>query len=131
MERLQERLGNANRALIAFREVVVNDNPSAIERDAAIQRFEFSFEACWKTGRQFLFDVEGLDIGSPKGVIRSFREVGVFSEDETILSLQMTDDRNLTVHTYNEALAMEIYAKLPKYYSLLCDWIARLERKIR
>lgn len=101
MERLQERLENANRALAAFHEVVVNDNPSTI-----------------------------LDIGSPKGVVRSFREVGVFSEDETILALQMTDDRNLTIHTYNEELEIEIHGRLPDYYNLLSDWIDRLKAKI-
>ncbi|RYG74453.1 DUF86 domain-containing protein [Lentibacillus lipolyticus] len=131
MERLQERLGNANRALTAFYEVVGNDKPSTVERDAAIQRFEFSFEVCWKAGKQFLFNVEGLDVGSPKGVIRSFREVGVLSENEAILGLQMADDRNLTVHTYNEDLAMEIYGRLQQYYNLLRAWANRMESRIK
>ncbi|SFA89943.1 Nucleotidyltransferase substrate binding protein like [Lentibacillus halodurans] len=86
MERLRERMENVNRTLTAFHELVVND-PSTIERDAAIQRFKFSFEACWKTGKQFSFDIEGLDIGSSKGVIHSSREVCVLSEEESILGL--------------------------------------------
>ncbi|TFJ91819.1 HI0074 family nucleotidyltransferase substrate-binding subunit [Lentibacillus salicampi] len=131
MERLRERLQTANRTLTAFQEVVVNEEPTAIERDAAIQRFEFSFEACWKAGKQFLFDIEGLDIGSPKGVLRSFREVGVFSGDETILGLQMADDRNLTVHTYHEELAIEIYGRLSQYYQLLYDWIDRMNNRMQ
>jgi nucleotidyltransferase substrate binding protein (TIGR01987 family) len=130
MERLLERLQLANKALKAFHEVLQIDIPSSIERDAAIQRFEFSFEACWKAGKQFLFDIEGLDIGSPKGVIRSFREIGIFSEDETVLGLKMVDDRNLTVHTYNEELAIEIFKKLPKYYELLHKLMDRITSKI-
>lgn len=69
MERLHERIEVANKALNAFHEIIVIETPFTIERDAGIQRFEFSFEACWKTGKQYLYDVEGLDIGSPKGVI--------------------------------------------------------------
>lgn len=129
MERLNERLKVAARALHTFHELVQIEQPSSIERDAAIQRFEFSFEACWKAGKQFLYDIEGLDIGSPKGVIRSFREIGVLSEDETVLSLQMVDDRNLTSHTYNEGLSNEIFKKVPKYYQLLHDWIKRINTR--
>src|SRR5699024_9361964 len=112
MERLFERLHLANNALNRFGELAEIEKPSTIERDAALQRFEFSLEACWRAGKQFLIDVEGLDIGSPKGVVRSTREVGIFSEEETILALHMIDDRNRTVHTYNEKLAMEIFRNL-------------------
>jgi len=35
----------------------------------------------------------------------------------------MTDDRNLTVHTYNEKLAMEIYGRLRTYQSILRAWL--------
>ncbi|HML34188.1 MAG TPA: hypothetical protein PKC64_15325 [Sporomusa sphaeroides] len=34
----------------------------------------------------------------------------------------MADDRNLTVHTYNEALAVEIYSRLHAYTELLRCW---------
>jgi nucleotidyltransferase substrate binding protein (TIGR01987 family) len=130
MERLLERLQLANKALIAFHEVLQLENPSSIVRDAAIQRFEFSYEACWKTGKQYLYDVEGLDIGSPKGVIRSFREVGIFSDNETIHALKMVDDRNLTVHTYNEELSVEIFKKLPLYYQILQQWMDDISTKL-
>ncbi|GGB36091.1 DUF86 domain-containing protein [Virgibacillus dakarensis] len=130
MERLLERIQVANRALKVFDELVNIKEPTSIERDAAIQRFEFSFEACWKAGKQYLYDVEGLDIGSPKGVIRSFREVGVFTEEETVSGLRMVDHRNLTVYTYNEDLAIEIFGVLPQYYPLLCDWMERIDNRV-
>ena len=73
--------------------------------------------------------MEGLDIGSPKGVIRSFREVDIFSKSETILGLHMVNDRNLTVHTYNEELAIQIFENLPQYYTFLRNWVDRLDSK--
>ncbi|MEN1969726.1 HI0074 family nucleotidyltransferase substrate-binding subunit [Lentibacillus sp. N15] len=129
MERLFERIQVANRALNTLAELINIKDLTDIERDAAIQRFEYSFEACWKAGKNYLYDVEGLDIGSPKGVIRSFREVGVFTEEETVLGLKMVDHRNMTVHTYNESLSTEIASVLPQYYQLLQRWIERIKSR--
>ena len=38
----------------------------------------------------------------------------------------MADDRNLTVHTYNEELALRIFAELGRYAALLARWIEAL-----
>lgn len=45
MERLKERLSTAQRALSSLQELSSLAQPSQIERDAAIQRFEYTFEA--------------------------------------------------------------------------------------
>lgn len=123
MGRLNERIEAAKKAMSAFQEVMRIETPTAIERDAAIQRFEFTFEAVWKAAKQVLFEREGIDAGSPKGVIRSCREVGILTEDQTITALEMVDDRNLTVHTYNEKLAAEIYSRLRNYRDILNSWL--------
>ncbi|BCX82130.1 hypothetical protein MIT9_P1715 [Methylomarinovum caldicuralii] len=47
---------------------------------------------------------------------------------ETRLALAMVDHRNLTAHTYNVALAEEIFAALPAYRRLLRTWLSRLEK---
>lgn len=127
MERLNERVAVAEKALAAFQEVMAIANPTLIERDAAIQRFEFTFEAVWKAAKQMLFEVEGIDAGSPKGVIRACREVGLFDEAQAIMALQMADDRNLTVHTYNEALAAEIYGRMKDYVGLMAFWLRKIK----
>jgi predicted transcriptional regulator len=41
---------------------------SAISRDAAIQRFEFSFELAWRAIQERARD-QGLDCRSPKGCV--------------------------------------------------------------
>jgi hypothetical protein len=56
VERLKERFGVAQKALATLREVLAETNPSVIVRDAAIQRFEYTFEAFWKAGQEFLRD---------------------------------------------------------------------------
>ncbi|GGF28448.1 nucleotidyltransferase [Halobacillus andaensis] len=130
MERLRQRLEAAEKALVAFEKLATIKNPNDVERDAAIQRFEFSFEACWKAAKQYLYDIEGVDTGSPKGVIRSCREVHLLEDEEAVLALEMVNDRNLTVHTYNEEVAIKIYKNLNRYNNLLHQWVERMKGKV-
>ncbi len=130
MERLQQRIKVAIQALGTLEEVLAISAPSKIERDASIQRFEYTFEAIWKAAKQYLLDVEGLDIGSPKGVIRASYSVGLLTEEETGLALEMVDDRNLTVHTYNEALAEMIFSRIHGYAKLMRKWLEGIEQRM-
>ncbi|MDG5471335.1 HI0074 family nucleotidyltransferase substrate-binding subunit [Jeotgalibacillus sp. ET6] len=130
MERLHHRLNSAKKALGSFQQLAMLDQMNEIERDAAIQRFKNSFEACWKAAKEFLYNVEGIDVGSPKGVIRSCREVNLLQEDETTLGLKMVNDRNLTVHTYNEEVAILIQSNLTTYYHLLEKWMEQIRARI-
>lgn len=130
MERLRQRMKLAKRAVELFSEVLQIEDPSTVERDASLQRFEYSFEATWKFAKQYLRTIEGIDIGSPKGVIRSCRELGFFNDEDAMTALEMVDDRNLTVHTYNEELAEEIYQKLNGYHHLLLAWLERLSERM-
>lgn len=123
MERLMERIDAAERALLSFEQIMGIASPSLIERDAAIQRFEYTFEAVWKAAKQMLFDIDGVDIGSPKGVVRSCRELGLLNDVQSVMALEMVDDRNLTVHTYNEMLAATIFEHMRNYVVLLRQWV--------
>ncbi len=126
MQRLIERLEIANRAIGSLSAVLEEQPLDAIHRDAAIQRFEYSFEATWKAAQRYLHVIEGMQAGSPKQVIRACFESSVFDETQARAALAMADDRNLTVHTYNEALALEIAARLRNHMEVLRIWIATL-----
>jgi nucleotidyltransferase substrate binding protein (TIGR01987 family) len=127
---MKQRLKVSYRALATLDEVLAIPSPTRIERDASIQRFEYTFETVWKTAKQYLLDYEGLDIGSPKGVIRSSLSVGLFDDVEAALALEMVDDRNLSVHTYNEALAEMIFGRLFKYAVLMKKWLDEVNKRI-
>ncbi len=128
MERLRQKVDIAKTALNTLKELLDFQSPTNVERDAAIQRFEYTFEAVWKAGKSFLREIEGIEIGSPKGVVRGFLQVGLFTEDQTILALSMVDDRNLTSHTYNEGLAEQIYDQLGNYAELMARWLSNMEK---
>ena len=131
MERLKERLAIARRALSTLQELVRLEHPSPVERDAAIQRFEYTCEAIWKAAQRYLLEEEGISAGSPKGSIRACRDVGLLSDDQAAIGLEMIDDRNLTVHTYNEAVAEDIYSHLTQYADLLAVWLTAMEERAR
>lgn len=127
MDRLLERLEVAQKALISLQELVYISEPTDIERDAAIQRFETTFEATWKTAQRYLLVVEGLTVGSPKSSIRAARDVALLDDEQAVVALEMADDRNLTVHTYNNDLANTIFAKLLNYTDLCDHWLRAMQ----
>jgi nucleotidyltransferase substrate binding protein (TIGR01987 family) len=133
MERLNERIQQARRALATLQELAGIVAPSAIERDAAIQRFEYTFEATWKTAKRYLNIVEGLDAASPKAVIRASLEIGLFDAPTARKAMEMVDDRNLTSHTYNEELAQEmaqeIMSRIPNHANVLEQWLIAIIRQ--
>lgn len=118
MERLSERVAVARRALATLHEVL-SEPKSPVVRDAAIQRFEYTFEAVWRAAQLYLKEREGLDVAFPKSVLRAFGQARSLDEGQVDLALGMADDRNLTVHTYNESLAEEIFSRLPRYAKLM------------
>ena len=129
MERLRQRLSVAVQAVATLRELAVRTGPSKIERDAAIQRFEYSFEATWKTAQRFLAVVEGVEAGSPKSVTRACHEAGLLETVQAEQALAMADDRNLTAHTYNEGLAEAIFKRLPGHLATLEAWLGAMQNR--
>lgn len=63
--------------------------------------------------------------------MRSAHAVALLDEAAARLGLEMVRDRNLTVHTYNEALAEEIYGRLQRYLPLMDTWLDAMERAAR
>lgn len=89
---------------------------SALVRHAAIKRFEFTFELAWKSLQRYLKE-EGLVAQSPREAFRVAARAGLISDDApwgVVL-----EDRNLTVHTYDENLANAVYNRLKDHLSLM------------
>ena len=131
MERLTRRLRDAESALARLGEVMKIERPTDVERDAAIYRFEFTFETVWKAAQRYLAVMEQIEVGSPGAVIRACRESGMGDEDSAEARLRAVEDRNLTSHMYSEALAQEIFARLPAHRDTLADWFAEIADRAR
>ena len=130
MERVKERLEIARAALAAFKESVGRDDLSALERDGAIQRFEFTYETLWKAIQAYLDSVEKIKIASPRGIVRASFEMGLLSDEDSQKALLMIDDRNTTVHTYNEKFAQSLYERLEGHAQLMEKWLGEIEIRL-
>ncbi|MBN4077466.1 nucleotidyltransferase substrate binding protein [Sulfobacillus acidophilus] len=120
MERLKQRIEIAKKALTALKEALDMEKTKIVQ-DATIQRFEFTMEAFWKMLKLYLKVHEGVELASPKSVMRAALKASILNDNETKQALNMVDDRNLTVHTYNEKLANQIYKNIPGYYELMTN----------
>jgi nucleotidyltransferase substrate binding protein (TIGR01987 family) len=130
MERIKERLAEAFQALSTFERVVGLAKPTDVERDAAIQRFEYTFEMTWKTAQAYLADQGLLEISSPKNVIRSSFKMEMFDEETAGKIIGMANDRNLTVHTYKEEFAIQLYSRLASHAALLRQWLTEIKKRV-
>ncbi|MBU1167171.1 nucleotidyltransferase substrate binding protein [Patescibacteria group bacterium] len=95
-------------------EVEYND----LSRDAAIHRFEHTFEVLWKVMEVFLEEMEGIKCVSPKSCFRKSRNVLELSDEEIETCLKMTKDRNISTYAYSEEMAKSLYDKLEDYYKV-------------
>ncbi len=128
MDRLTWRLQQARRALMSFKQLAFIASPSLIERDAAIQRFECTTEACWKAAQATLLEHFGVGAASPKAVIRAAAQNGLLSELDARAAMGLIDDRNLTSHTYNEGLAVTLFSRLPGHAGVFERLLDGLQR---
>ncbi len=129
MEKMNERLAACQRAVATLDEILQTP-ASVIVRDASIQRFEYSFESLWKLLKTYLDQREGIVCNSPKACFREALKAGLLSASDVETCLVMTDDRNLTSHTYIEAVAEAIYSKLPPYRDVMKQLLSSIQTRV-
>ena len=111
-----KKLQNYKKALAKLDEGIKRyDEKDDMYRDGLIQRFEFTFELAWKTLKS-IFEDEGLmGLNSPKTVLREAYAAGLIVDEE--LWLNMLNDRNSTVHIYDEKMSIEICNNIINKYA--------------
>jgi nucleotidyltransferase substrate binding protein (TIGR01987 family) len=119
-------LNEANSSLIYLVSVDMDSlsrqlDPRLIDgiKNGVAQKFEYTFELCWKCIKDFLKKQEGIDEAAPKKIIKAFYLSGYAIEDDYLTLLKAVDDRNLLSHIYNEAVFSEILTRIPEYARLI------------
>lgn len=98
-------------------------------RDSVIQRFEYSIDTLWKLLKEYL-RVEHkviVEPSTPKAVFRECLNAQLIDAEQFHIAIKMIESRNLTSHTYNEALAKEICTQIPEYYILMQQMVAKMK----
>jgi len=127
LKRANLLLNDLNQALLRFGEAL-QQTENEFVRDAAIQRFEFSFELSWKA-IQAAARLEGQDCTSPRTAFATAWRNGWISDEPAWLD--MLDERNKTSHTYREAMAKEVFDNLPRHVPHLLQLHESLVTRVR
>lgn len=124
--RWRYRFRNFSRAFVLLREALEQDTLNQLEREGAIQRFEYTFELAWHTLKDRLqYDGINLDTVTPRHVIRQAFEAGLIEDGETWMD--MLTDRNRMSHTYDFARFEAVIGNIRRrYLAILGELYERL-----
>jgi len=104
------------------------EKPDDMLRDSVIQRFEYTYELCWKMlKRRLKLDVpspEAIDEMSFREMIREGAERGLI--DDPLAWFNYREKRNLTSHTYDAEVAQDVYQAALTFLTDAGNLLARL-----
>jgi nucleotidyltransferase substrate binding protein (TIGR01987 family) len=115
--RWMQRFSHFTKALSQLREAVAlaQERPlSKLEEQGLIQAFEFTHELAWNTLKDFLEERGVQNLYGSKDATREAFKTGLIENGEAWMN--MIQSRNLTSHTYDEAIAAEIASAIRATY---------------
>ena len=85
------------------------------DRDVSgiIHEFVVTFEVCWKFLKAYL-ESEGHETSTARSVFKTAYQLGIIDNENAWL--EMIENRNLSVHTYNKALASDMVDKIKNIF---------------
>ena len=121
--RWKQRFDNFQRALYQLTlamDLKAQRPLSDLEQQGLIQGFEFTHELAWNVLKDYL-EMEGIQglVGSRSTVREAFKR-GLVRDGE--VWMDMIEKRNLSSHTYNQAVANTLVAAIAeRYYLAFCE----------
>ncbi|MDO8788858.1 MAG: nucleotidyltransferase substrate binding protein [Sulfuritalea sp.] len=126
--RWQQRCSNFQRAFASLAAAVglARARPlSDLEKQGLIQAFEFTHELAWNVMRDYFAYQGNAAITGSRDAVREAFSKGLLDDGEGWM--EMISSRNLTSHTYNQAVADEIVARIMgSYFELFEVFLARM-----
>ncbi len=129
--RWKQRFDNFQRALHQLTQAMAlkAQRPlSDLEQQGLIQGFEFTHELAWNVLKDYL-EMEGIQglIGSRSTVREAFKR-GLVADGE--VWMDMIEKRNLSSHTYNQAVAHTLVTAISeRYYPVFCELQQRFAKE--
>jgi uncharacterized protein YutE (UPF0331/DUF86 family) len=130
MEKLERRLADAGAALATLDELADKRERSLVERDGAVLRLIYSYEAVWKACQKVLAVTENVSAASPNATIRAARSLGWLADEDARAAIKLGEARNLAVHMYREQVGAQIAERLAEHAQLLHRWLDALRRRV-
>lgn len=124
MNKKEKMVQDLQKAYESLEQINMNSKEDIVQ-DAAIQRFEFSYELSWKI-MQNIAIANGMDSYGPKNAIRNAAQLKLIEDPEEWLIY--LNYRNLTTHTYGQETAREVFSALPRFKEMLKSFLKVLEK---
>ena len=122
--RWKQRLENLRRAFSLLEEAILDPELNRLEMEGLVQRFEFTWELCWKTLKDYL-EAQGTIVMFPRDTIKEAFRAGLIQEGD--IWMEMMEKRNLMSHTYDELIFLQIISAIKvQYYPAIKTLIQRL-----
>ena len=131
--RWQQRFNNYRKALVKLTQAVELlsgqfDREEAVDellQEGLIQRFEYTHELAWKVMKDYAEYQGYTDVRGSRDAIRKALEMGLVDDRRW---METIEDRNLTVHNYDNEIASEIYENIMgTYYSLFIAFAQKMQ----
>ncbi len=112
--RWKQRFESFGKAFELLQQALELQNLSALEREGAVQRFEFTFELAWKTMKDFL-NASGVPLkeATPRSVIKAAFAAQVIGDGQLWIDMMLR--RNEMSHQYDgkkfEGVLLEVKQK--------------------
>ena len=129
--RWKERFDNFQRALHQLTlamELKAQRPLSELEQQGLVQVFEFTHELAWNVLKDYL-EMEGIQglVGSRSTAREAFKR-GLVPDGE--VWMDMIEKRNLSSHTYNQAVANALVVAIAeRYYPAFCELQQRFAKE--
>jgi nucleotidyltransferase substrate binding protein (TIGR01987 family) len=123
-EYFDAKITTFEQALSTFKEALL-ENPSDLERDGAIQRFEYCFDLAWKTLKRRLEERGLMELNSPRSVFSAAYAERLIDDEQIWSTIVLR--RNASVHTYNQQLAESLFSELPVYYDAMFNLLLKIK----
>jgi len=124
---LEKAINSLNRALVR----AIDASGDEELRDACIQRFECTFELCWKMlKRQLELEMPNpteVDGYSYRQLFRIAAERGLVQDVEAWFDYR--ERRNITSHTYDEEKAVMVFEALPAFAGHAGELLSSLKER--
>ena len=119
--RWQQRFNNYRKALAKLTQAVEllseqikrEEAVDELLQEGLIQRFEYTHELAWKVMKDYAEYQGYTDVRGSRDAIRKALEMGLIDDKRW---METIEDRNLTVHNYDNEVATEIYENIMQAY---------------
>lgn len=111
--RWKQRFENFDKSYKLLKKYSNQKITTELERAGIIQFFEMTFELAWKVLKDYL-EAEGYSVKSPRETVKQAFQIGLIEDGH--IWIDALSNRNLTTHTYDEALAEKMTKEILNSY---------------